>query len=555
MTQPNGKTPPDQDQRDAAIAERNRNVLIDAGAGTGKTSILVDRLVEMVAPTHKAPAIALSRIGAITFTRKAAGELRLRIRERLLVELSKVKPATEREGQLREAIAELDTAYVGTIHSFADRLLRLRPVEAGLSPSYDIVEDDEVLVREAFNVLLHAVQNGTLNAELEGTDAVDRGDEATQIVLDVLNVGLRAETREGEWLDNYGLDALVGGFVQLRDVPPPDLPPPAFDFASFQKAAKEFVALAKEVAKGFPGADWIVQTASVLNKLRAAQDPIEIVRETRRQLARAPRSQASKKNDFGGDDKAWTLWKLYKDKDKQGGRSLRDDLSAPLDCWLATRLVRLFPVIKALYERVKTRRRQLDQLDLLLKLRDLLVSDKSARAEYQRRFDHIFVDEFQDTDPLQAEIVLYLCEREPRADKWGDVILADGKLTLVGDPKQSIYRFRRADIAMYERIRKVVAKQDHLPVTLSANFRSLPLLIDWFNDRFALILGKSPDGNPFDPATGKVFQQPLARGRQGDEKPAVHVVPFDFNDGDEHNVDDYRALEGQSASALPALVS
>ena len=209
MTQPDQKPPPDQDQRDAAIAERNRNVLIDAGAGTGKTSILVDRLVEMVAPTDKAPAIALSRIAAITFTRKAAGELRLRIRERLFRELSKVQPATERDGQLREAIAELDTAYVGTIHSFADRLLRLRPVEARLSPSYEIVEDDEVLVREAFNILLHAVQNGTLSAELAGTDAVDRGDEATRIVLDALNVGIRAETREGEWRDDYGLDALV----------------------------------------------------------------------------------------------------------------------------------------------------------------------------------------------------------------------------------------------------------------------------------------------------------------------------------------------------------
>ncbi len=172
---------------------------------------------------------------------------------------------------------------------------------------------------------------------------------------------------------------------------------------------------------------------------------------------------------------------------------------------MATRLVRLFPVVKALYERVKTRRRQLDQLDLLVKLRDLLVSDKSARAEYQRRFDHIFVDEFQDTDPLQAEIVLYLCEREPRADKWEDVILADGKLTLVGDPKQSIYRFRRADIAMYERVRKVVAKQDHLPVTLSANFRSLPLLIDWFNDRFARILGNVSGRQPIRPSDGKSF--------------------------------------------------
>ena len=546
MTQPTRKTAPDQDQRDAAIAERTRNVLIDAGAGTGKTSILVDRLVEMVAPTQEAPAIALSRIAAITFTRKAAGELRLRIRERLLAELSKVKPATEREAQFREAIAELDTAHVGTIHSFADRLLRLRPVEAGLSPSYEIVEDDEVLVRDAFNILLHAVQNGTLNAELEGTKAVDRGDEATQIVLDVLNIGLRAETREGEWRDDYGLDALVRGFVQLRDVPPPDLPAPAFDFASFQKAAEEFVTLAKGVVKGSPGADWIVQTAGVFTKIVKVQDPIEIVRETRRLLARAPRSQASRKNEFNGDDNAWKVWKRYRDKDKQTGRSLKEELCASLDGWIAIRLVRLFPVVRALYEKVKTRRRQLDQLDLLVKLRDLLARDKSARAEYQGRFDHIFVDEFQDTDPLQAEIVLYLCEREPRADKWEDVILADGKLTLVGDPKQSIYRFRRADIAMYERVRKVVAKQDHLPVTLSANFRSLPLLIDWFNDRFARILGRSPDGNPFDPATGRVFQQPLARGRQGNEKPAVHVLPFDFNDGGEHNVDDYRTLEGRA---------
>ena len=545
MTQPDQKTPPDQDQRDAAIAERNRNVLIDAGAGTGKTSILVDRLVEMVAPTHKAPAIALSRIAAITFTRKAAGELRLRIRERLLRELSKVQPATERDGQLREAIAELDTAYVGTIHSFADRLLRLRPVEAGLSPSYEIVEDNEVLVREAFNILLHAVQNGTLSAELAGTDAVDRGDEATRIVLDALNVGLRAETREGEWRDDYGLDALVGGFIQFRDVPPPDLPPPAFDLASFQKAADEFVALAKEVAKGSLGADWIVQTATVLKKLRTAQDPMKIVRETRRQLARVPRNPVTKKHTFSGQDDAWQVWRAYSGPIKDRPRSLRDDLCAPLHRWLATRLVRLFPVIKALYEKVKTRRRQLDQLDLLVKLRDLLVHNKSARAEYQRRFDHIFVDEFQDTDPLQAEIVLNLSEREPRADKWEDVILADGKLTLVGDPKQSIYRFRRADIAMYERVRRVVAKQNHLPVRLSANFRSLPLLIDWFNDRFARILGRSLDGNPFEPATGKVFQQPLARGREGDEKPAVHVLPFDFNDGDEHNVDDYRALEGR----------
>ena len=102
--------PPDQAQRDAAVIERARNVVIDAGAGTGKTAILVDRLVEMVAPRGEPAAIPIGRIAAITFTRKAAGELRLRIRERLLRELAEAAAGSPREGALRGALADLDTA-------------------------------------------------------------------------------------------------------------------------------------------------------------------------------------------------------------------------------------------------------------------------------------------------------------------------------------------------------------------------------------------------------------------------------------------------------------
>ena len=154
MARPRRKPAPDSAERDAAVAERSRNVLIDAGAGTGKTSILVGRLVELVAPAAGGPGLPISRIAAITFTRKAAGELRLRIRERLLEELAEAATGSRREAHLRDALAGLDTAYVGTIHSFADRLLRLRPVEARLSPAYDIAEDDAALVRESFEVLL-----------------------------------------------------------------------------------------------------------------------------------------------------------------------------------------------------------------------------------------------------------------------------------------------------------------------------------------------------------------------------------------------------------------
>src|SRR4029077_7574428 len=127
------------------------------------------------------------------------------------------------------------------------------------------------------------------------------------------------------------------------------------------------------------------------------------------------------------------------------------ELVDPLDRWLGTRIARMREVVAALYERVKEERGVLDQLDLLVTLMDLLPDDPAVRRQLQALFAHVFVDEFQDTDPLQCEIVFFLCEAGARARTWDTVQLTPGKLTIVGDPKQSIYRFRRADIAMYGR--------------------------------------------------------------------------------------------------------
>src|SRR3954451_4481625 len=125
--------PPDHAQRRAAILERKCNVLVDAGAGTGKTTLLADRLVEMIAPTAAGVApVPLERVAAITFTRRAAGELKLKIRERILEELARADEV--RGGLLRRALAGLDTAHVSTIHSFGDRVVRQRPRGGELRP-------------------------------------------------------------------------------------------------------------------------------------------------------------------------------------------------------------------------------------------------------------------------------------------------------------------------------------------------------------------------------------------------------------------------------------
>lgn len=523
---------PDQAHRDAAVAARGVNVLVDAGAGTGKTTLLVSRLVEMVAPRDTArESVPLSRVAAVTFTRKAAGELKLRVRERLLEELAGGSPAARRE-RLSRALAEADTSFIGTIHGFADRLLRLWPVEAGLSPSYQVVEDAGPLCREAFELLLQAAEAGRLAEELADTSCGEAwAREAEEHLRTALRAELPLETRETPWQARHGLDALVEGFVLHRDVPPAQVGPAPFQLDLVREKAEAMRRLARRSRGPGRGSRWLAALADGLGRAAALSDPAEIFREVGHLVRRAPRLRdLQMKRDFPDDREGWEAWKAWLGSEAEPG--LREELTRPLRRWMATRLVRCFPAVVAMYEKVKARRRALDQVDLLLQLRDLLQRDRAVRAEVQRRFDHVFVDEFQDTDPLQAEILLYLCEGSPRAERWQDVQLAPGKLTLVGDPKQSIYRFRRADVGVYEAVRRMVTAGPHLLAPLTASFRSEPALVAHLNARFDEILGAREPGKPdFDPARGTVANQPLEEWRERTRQACVAVLPFSTGDG------------------------
>jgi len=516
---------PDQEHRDGAIHAHGVNVLVDAGAGTGKTTLLVGRLVEMVAPSDdSSKATPLERIAAVTFTRKAAGELKLRVREKLLSELAR-KPSPLRRDRLSLALAAADTAFIGTIHGFSDRLLRRRPVEARLSPSYEILEDPSELTHEAFEILLQASEAGRLADELAGTNCPpERAAEAQEHIRAALAAELRTETREGLWHDRHGLDALFEGFILHRDVPPRDAKPPPFQAARAGQAIQEFLALAGQSRGVNPGSRWIGRVADRLSRLAGETDPVVLFREVGAALAYRP-GKLRKGVEFEGDPAGWEALKAWDGKKDEPG--LEALVTGPLRRWMATRLVRTFPAVVAMYEKVKARHRAVDQVDLLLCLRDLLRSNREVRRDMQSLFDHVFVDEFQDTDPLQAEIVLYLCEDGAVAEHWGDVRLAAGKLTLVGDPKQSIYRFRRADISVYDAVRAIVVKGKHLAVPLTANFRSQPALIAHVNERFDEILGRAEPGKPdFDPEAGTVVNRRLDAGREGVRKGCVVVLPF-----------------------------
>ncbi|MCX5746413.1 MAG: UvrD-helicase domain-containing protein [Proteobacteria bacterium] len=536
--------PVDQAARDRAITTRERTVIIDAGAGAGKTSILVARIIRLVAPVDDAHApMAILRMAAVTFTRRAAGELRLRVREGLLRELTHPGVSDVRRRRLLDALGNLDAAMLGTIHGFADRLLRLQPMKARLSPSYQVVDSIDALVEETVALLLHAVQSGTLAAELAGhpTTPPTYAAEVERTLQEALRSGMLVRSKEQDPLPTrVGLDLLVRGFIEHRDRDITWQGDGTFDHAAFAAAATAFATSMQGVIDdGLPGTRWLIRLEESLQSLQTEADPLVLYELVARIASGKKRFKKTK--HFAKKSVAKAAFEAFTDQHAE-------QLSSPLRAVMARRLARTRHAVIVLYERIKARHEVLDSVDLLLALRNLLRDDLGARGFYQGRFDHLLVDELQDTDPLQAEIVLYLAEHAPLATRWQDVVVGPGRLTLVGDPKQSIYRFRRADIGMYEQIRTQIARFDHVPITLAANFRSVPELIAWGNDRFSAILGLSATA-VFDPATGQVFHQPQQPARASLGTPPVHALSYRFPDGEPAKVGPARALEGEAIAA------
>jgi len=523
--------PPDQPARDAIVLERDRNVAVVAGAGTGKTKTIIDRAVELLAPSRLGTEpVSIQAMALITFTRRAAGELRFRMRERLLRELE--SQAHRDDGPaclLRDALANLDAAFVGTIHGFADRLLRLRPVEAVLSPAYALVEDTSELVRETFWRLRRAAEAGSLERELGSFGA-----SLDPILINTAGDTLRAAARAGLQMERsenaYGtvasLEAIMARMIETRDVAVElyQVPEPQIDQAC--AAAERLAQMVKTMRGAGFGHRSLRRTAHALTRLHGIDDPAEAFRMIQEALGGRT---LTKSTDFGHDENGWSIYKAIRPQDSLKG-SLAEQLKGP-HRWLATRLVHLFPVVRAMYERVKAEHELVDYLDLLIKLRDLLRDNLDARRFYQRLFGHIFVDEFQDTDPLQCEIVFYLCEdpaapASREAGAWETVRLAPGKLTIVGDPKQSIYRFRRADIAMYGLAIERLIAAGALEQRLETNFRSRPELIAFFNEQLGKVLGQN-DGPAFDPQTGRAnYEDLLPSSGIAAADTAVHVLPY-----------------------------
>jgi ATP-dependent exoDNAse (exonuclease V) beta subunit len=412
-----------------AVAARTGSRLLYANAGSGKTAVVVERFVEAVLADGVDP----RRILAITFTDRAAGELRQRVRARFL-ELGE-----------REAARAAQGAYVATIHGFCARLLRAHALAAGLDPEFRVLSEPESrrLRGDAFDAALAAFLDAAAGA---GPDALElaaayRPDRLFSLV-DSTHARLRSlgQTRP-----------------TLPDVAERPLPP---ELRTRLERAHAAAHAEVEAAGGAMASRAHLALTRCRAALDAAGDGVPSPAELE-----AARFAAGNARALAGDG-----CRDYLDALEAYAAAARDRLAA--------RAVRLLGVLLdeygARYEEGKRRRSGLDFEDLELMARDLLRSDPAVRASYAERFELIMVDEFQDTNARQLEL-LELLERD--------------NLLTVGDEFQAIYGFRHADVAIF-RARRERLEAEGRAAWLSVNFRSRAAILDAVNAAFTPIFGE-----------------------------------------------------------------
>jgi len=467
---------PDADARRLAETTFDRNVVVVAGAGTGKTTLLVNRFVHTLM-RPPAPATIMQVI-ALTFTNKAATEMKVRLRERLAA--LRESGSRDEEGshrgfvrgadlraqyglsteeisdRARAALQELEKAQIGTLHSFAAHLLRLFPIESGVDPGFQ--EDDGTRFEEHFAAQWELWLDGEL-----GPDG----------------------KQQGLWrrlLGQLGLEQLRGAARAL---------------------CNELVPLETLAAQGGGGAsppalrDWLAHLGDRAAKLLAAHDrperrKIESVLAASADALRllvergvdgladlAPEERDEIGRDLGSRPPIG--WSDDDFAEAQAARRVAQAALASDRAFVEDLLTVLAPFAR----RVRTGFLEEGWISfdgLLAKASALLREHPAIRERLKREYRAILVDEFQDTDPVQYEILLFLAERPGRcAPSWREVDPEPGKLFIVGDPKQSIYAFRRADIEAFDRVVRKLTRGADPPFELVTNFRSHARVLESVN--------------------------------------------------------------------------
>ncbi|MHB8873458.1 MAG: UvrD-helicase domain-containing protein [Myxococcaceae bacterium] len=530
----------------------DRNLALMAGAGAGKTYNLVTLCLHLLCGARASgEPLAPARLCLLTFTDKAAGELRARLRQRLDRLATGTDPLGA-EPELRDALAalgrpfppqdewrrlrdELGAATVGTFHSVCAQLLRHAPGGAGVDPGFELLDE-----RDAAGLVHDLAERLVLDA-LEAAEA--------PVVQLCSELGFTGEGRAKALVDH-----LREAFGKLREegLAPTDLATTQEKEAraefDAEVAAQAGLAAAAEAAMG---ADKRPTFGALLAASRTALDGLTLEgfedRFPRLFDALASEPKISYQRGAFGDAIKQLKWRAL-GHDDRGFPGLAGFFGA----WAIAPYERAFvSLLSRLAERHRAqleRRGVLDFTELLVRARDLLRDHPAVRAEAQERVGALLVDEFQDTNRLQLEIVTLLAERRdgaPRAcpEGGGGLPLEPGLLCAVGDRKQSIYEFRGADVSVFGELAKKIETEGGARAYLQVNRRSSPPLLEFFNGVFARVMSARTSPRDYEVAY-LPDDDLLAHREQRFDPPCVDRLVYTPADGD--LAEDCRAADAEA---------
>lgn len=506
----------DAKARARILSDYDTTLFVEAAAGTGKTTVLVGRIVGLI----RSGKGTLARIVAVTFTEKAAGEMKLRLR--LELEKARLRADPADRNRLDKALEELELAHIGTIHAFCGDLLGERPVEAGVDPAFKMLDDSaaEAIADQAFERWLQRI----LADPPEGPRRILRRRSGSEPPHEQLRTAMRALCNRRDFARAWrrdpfdrqaAIDVLLDELAEVGEL------------ASLSSWTDDYLARNLAEIASF------VREATRLEAVRGRDyDGLEA----------DLRDLATNRRRFKGWDHKGAPRTTFGHLSRDEILSRRDGVRAGLKAFVAASDADLAPLVHdalqeaiADYETLKSKTGSLDFLDLLIKMRDLVRDDEQVRKELQRRFTHFFVDEFQDTDPLQAEILLLLAAGDHTVANWRAAYPIPGKLFLVGDPKQSIYRFRRADVALYAEIKRLLLGAGAELLHLTTSFRSTPSIQAFVNAAFAPAIAADEEAERY---------VPLERARdEVNGRPTIVALPIPRPYGDFGKVTDWSINE------------
>lgn len=438
------------DPQQMAIRTIDRNLAVNAGAGTGKTKVLTERFVYILEHGNLEEYREIESIVAITFTKKATQEMIERIR-------LEIKKNFHKGDKWTRYYRELDQANISTIHSFCGKLLEENPIESNIDPLFEVLEDDraaKLLKNSIVEVLEEKLETDDDFLRLMKAFNINRIENIVEDFYSVYNnirtVGIEFEDVKSMTMNYLGqLKINEDDLVGIKD---------------------SIIYLSDKLAKN-----------SKLSKMVRNEDPIWI-------------------NFYNGNYPAADLYMIIEHIESNLGTSTKEvehfdrlkkyianvlktkDLESK---WLYSLVLELLLLIDCKYNKLKRNLAVLDYDDLQIKVLKLL-DNEEIRIYYQNKFRYFMIDEFQDTNELQRKIFYRLTTVKENLDQ--------SNLFIVGDPKQSIYGFRGSDIDVFyntmEDIRSITKDQ---PITMSENYRTTGTVLGFINTVFSTLMGSKYD--------------------------------------------------------------